>query len=210
MAQGGRSQARTDAHLRHPPARHRPRDGQGGLGGRRRADPPCRRRHHRRGAGDLRAHGFGRPEPHDGASRRPARQARGQPQPLGRRRPGARRRGHGAGRRSGDGRRADEGIHGPRHRHLHPVRLPAPRRGLSLRRAGVPAAAAGASRRTAPLTVNTGPFGETIANDIRPAARAASCMACSSRPDRGASLLPAASRPGRCRSRSSSSGRSRR
>ena len=58
-----------------------------------------------------------------------------------------------------------------RHRHLHPVRLPAPGGGLPLRRAGVPAAAArawqGSARRS---TVNTGPFGETIANDVRPQA----------------------------------------
>ena len=105
---------------------------------------PSRRRDDRQGAGDLRAHGLGRAEPHERAARRPPRQAGGQPQPLGRRRPGARRRRHRAGRLARGSRGADGGVPGDRHRHLHPVRLPASRGGLPLRRAGLPAAAAGA------------------------------------------------------------------
>ena len=93
---------RPHAQLRHPPARHRPRDRGRGLGGGRPADRACRRRDDRQGAGDLRAHGFGRP-----AAAWPRCTAAGatsssQPQPLGRRRPGARRRRHGAGRRPGE------------------------------------------------------------------------------------------------------------
>ena len=55
----------------------------GGLGGGRQADQPSRRCDDRHGAERLRAHGFGRPEPHGGAARRQARQARGQPQSVG-------------------------------------------------------------------------------------------------------------------------------
>ena len=94
------AQARPQAVLRHPPARHRARDQCGSLEGRGRTDQACHRRDHRLGAEDLLAHGLGRPAAHGAAAWRPPRQARDQPEPLGRRRPGARRRRHGAGRRS--------------------------------------------------------------------------------------------------------------
>ena len=65
-----------------------------------------------------------------------------------------------------DRRGAHQGISGARHRYLHHVRLSASRGSLSLRRAGVPAAVARAAPATrTPRRVNTGPFGETIANE---------------------------------------------
>ena len=78
--------------------------------------------------------------------------------------------GHGAGRRSRDGRGAHEGVHGARHRYLHPLRLPASGRGLPLRRAGhaAPAARARPAQERARVDANMGPFGETIANVVRP------------------------------------------
>ena len=109
------------------------------------SDQARHRRHHRLGAEDLLADGFGRPAAHGATAWRTPRQARDQPQPLGRRRPGARRRGHGAGRRSRDRGGAHQGISGRRHRYLHHVRLSASRGSLSLRRTGVPAAVAAAT-----------------------------------------------------------------
>ena len=56
------------------------------------------------------------------------------PEPVGRRRPGPRRRGHGPGRQPRRGGRPDRRVPRARHRRVHPVRLPAPGRGLSGRR----------------------------------------------------------------------------
>ena len=55
-------------------------------------------------------------------------------QPLGGRRPGPRRCRHGAGRQPRGGRRPDRGVRRARHRRVHPLRLPAPRGGLLVRR----------------------------------------------------------------------------
>lgn len=63
-------------------------------------------------------------------------------QSLGRRWIGARRSRHGPGRQPRAGGGPDQGVHGARHRQLHPVGLPASGGGLSLRRIGLPAAAA--------------------------------------------------------------------
>ena len=54
------------------------------------------------------------------------------------------------------------------HRDLHPLRLPASRGVLPLRRAGLPAAAAqgDAPAATRKTVRNAGPFGEIIANEI--------------------------------------------
>ena len=54
----GGAQEGAAAHLRHPPARHRARDQRGGLGGGRPADQPSRRRDDRLGAERLQAHGL--------------------------------------------------------------------------------------------------------------------------------------------------------
>ena len=165
-----RSAGRT-LQLRHPPARHRARD--------RRARPG-------RAADELISHvddetiaaaqaTFARMDSVGQqrmarAARRPPRQARGQPQPVGRRRPGARRRRHRAGRRSRRRwPRACSEYMRARHRHLHPLRLSASRGGLPLRRARLPAAAAGApTRPRAPRRRSTrARSARCIANDIR-------------------------------------------
>ena len=86
--------------------------------------------------------GPGRPAPQRvrgaAADARPARRQLGQPrdlpQRLGRHRPGAGRRGHRAGRQPRGGRRPDRGVRRARHRRVHPVRLPAPRGRLLVRR----------------------------------------------------------------------------
>ena len=107
--------------------------------------------------------------PHGGSSWRAARQAGSEPEPLGGRRSGTRRSGHGAGRRSGDGCDAYAGIHGARDRYIHPLRLSASGRGLSVRRTCLAVAAARAwPVAGAQVDANMGPFGETIANVIRP------------------------------------------
>lgn len=72
-----------------------------------------------------------------------------QPQPVGWRWPGARRCRHRAGGRSAHRGRAHARIRRAGHRHLRAVRLPAPGRGLPLRRTGVPAAAALGARQAA-------------------------------------------------------------
>ena len=161
--------ARPQAVLRHPPACDRARDQRGGLEGRRRSDQACHRRHHRHGAEDLRADGFGRPAAHGAAAWRPPRQARDQPQPLGRRRPGARRRRHRAGRRSRDRRRADQGISG------RSASIPSSCPAIRIWRKPIASPSwcsrcwrSDAAGNATPLRVNTGPFGETIANEHRP------------------------------------------
>jgi alkanesulfonate monooxygenase len=106
----------------------------------------------RRGAGALRQVRLRRAAAHGAAAWRPARQAGDQPEPLGRHRPGARRGGHGAGRRPAAGRGSDAGVHGALHRPLHPVRLPASRGMLPLRRADLHAAAAEGHGRQRPRT----------------------------------------------------------
>ena len=67
--------------------------------------------------------------------------------------------------RAGGG--AHPGVRGARPRALHPVGLPASRRGVPLRRAGVPAAAAATCRTPARRQALTGPFGEVVANHTR-------------------------------------------
>ncbi|MGY3456325.1 alkanesulfonate monooxygenase [Bradyrhizobium sp. LM3.4] len=81
------------------------------------------------------------------AAWRQARQARDRSEPVGRCRPRARRRRHGTGRRRPDRRGPYQGVSGHRHRYLHHVGLPASGGSLSLRRAGVPAAFAGAAQQ---------------------------------------------------------------
>ena len=56
------------------------------------------------------------------------------PEPVGGRRAGPRRRGHRARRQPRRGRRPDRGVPRARHRGVHPVRLPAPRGGVLVRR----------------------------------------------------------------------------
>ena len=66
---------------------------------------------------------------------------RGESQPVGGCRPRHRRRGHRPGRKHRRGVRPDHGIPRHRHRHLHPLRLPAPGGVLPGRRAALPEAA---------------------------------------------------------------------
>ena len=118
------------------------------------------------GAADLFAAGLGGSAPHVGAARRAARQARGQPQPMGWGRAGARRRRHCAGRRP-RGRGADAGISRPGHRDVYPLGYPHLEEAYRLAESVfplLPATPTGVNRFG-----NTGPFGETVANESRPA-----------------------------------------
>ncbi len=71
---------------------------------------------------------------HGGRTRPPG----GLPEPLGRHRPGPRRRRHRAGRQPRGGRRPHRRVPRPRHRRVHPLRLPPPRGGLPSRRGPPP------------------------------------------------------------------------
>ena len=107
------------------------------------------------------------------AAWRAPRQARGQPEPVGRRRPGARRRRHGAGRRSR--RRWRRGSRNIR----TSASIPSSCRAIRIWRKPI-ASPNWCSRccrwrsrsNVTPLRVNTGPFGETIANEHRPLVKA--------------------------------------
>jgi alkanesulfonate monooxygenase len=79
---------------------------------------------------------------HAGGAKRSRAELEISPEPVGRRGPGARRCGHRARGRREDRGGAHRGVRGARPRQIHSLGLPAPGRGLPLRRAGVPAALA--------------------------------------------------------------------
>ena len=161
------------ALVRHPPACDRARDQRGGLGGGGRADPACHRRDHRLGAEDLLAHGFGRPAAHGAAAWRPPRQARDQPEPLGRRRPGARR---GRARRWS----AIPQTVAARIKEYQDVGIdtfimsgyPHLEEAYRFAELVFPLLSLKQPNNVTPIRVNTGPFGETIANEHRPLVKA--------------------------------------
>ena len=74
------------------------------------------------------------------------------PEPVGRGRPGPRRRRHRAGRQPRRGGGADRRVLRTRHRRVHPVRLPAPGRGVPGRRGPHPGAATARPDGVAALT----------------------------------------------------------
>ena len=94
----------------------------------------ARPRRRRRGAGGVRPERVGRSAADDRAARRLTRRPGDRPEPVGRLRPGARRRRHDARRQPRGGRRADRGVPRPRLRRVRPLRPPAPRGGLLVRR----------------------------------------------------------------------------
>ena len=119
---------------------------------------------------------------------------------MGRRRPGARRRRHGAGRRSRDRGRAH--ARNTRRSASTPSSSPATR--TSRRPTASPSWCSRCCRsaqrpRRRRLAVNTGPFGETIANEHPPAARRAGRSVMTAAPI-ARRRAAAAWRHGRCRS----------